>query len=120
MSGLQQSVSSNFTGILIASVTLLIIHISPSHPIYAAILVGLGTSAMVFASTVKILKFTPAVVFGFASFVGTTAATGTTVMTAGLNHPTLVTMTAMLLGGAFGLLSEMGTKLLTTRPAPAE
>ena len=118
--GLRQSIASNFTGILIATVTLLIIHISPTHPIFAAVLVGLGTSAMVFASTVKILEFTPAVVFGFASFVGTTAATGSTVVDVGLTHPTLVAMVAMLLGGVFGLLSEMGTKLLTTRPAPAE
>ncbi|MGO7778403.1 DUF1097 domain-containing protein, partial [Rhizobium johnstonii] len=32
-----------------------------------------------------------------------------------MNHPTLVAMAAMLLGGAFVLLSEIGTSLLSTK-----
>jgi len=58
-------------------------------------------------------------VFGFASLVGTTAATNTTVTTAGINHPTLVAMAAMLLGGLFGLMSEFGTQLLSARQSAA-
>ncbi|MBY5516845.1 DUF1097 domain-containing protein [Rhizobium leguminosarum] len=113
--GLIKSIVSNWTGIIIATITLLIIQFAPAHPIFVAILVGLGTSAMVLASSIPILSFTPAIVFGFASFVGTTAATNTTVVTSGINHPTLVAMAAMLLGGVFGLLSEMGTNLLAAK-----
>ncbi|MDR7145058.1 DUF1097 domain-containing protein [Rhizobium sp. BE258] len=113
--GLAKSIVSNWTGIIIASITLLVIQFGPEHPIFAAILVGAGTSAMVLVSAIPILNFPPAIVFGFASFVGTTAATGTTVTTSGLNHPTLVAMAAMLLGGVFGLLSEIGTNLLAAK-----
>ncbi len=118
--GLVKSIVSNWTGIIIASITLLIIQFGPEHPIFAAILVGAGTSAMVLVSAIPILNFPPAIVFGFASLVGTTAATGTTVTTSGLNHPTMVAMAAMLLGGVFGLLSEVGTNLLAgKKPATA-
>ncbi|ASS58121.1 DUF1097 domain-containing protein (plasmid) [Rhizobium leguminosarum] len=110
--GLVKSIVSNWTGIGIASITLLIIQYGPAHPIFAAILVGAGTSAMILASAIPILNFPPAIVFGFASLVGTSAATDTTIVTSGLNHPTLVAMAAMLLGGVFGLLSEIGTQLL--------
>jgi hypothetical protein len=118
--GLVKSIVSNWTGIIIASITLLIIQFGPEHPIFAAVLVGAGTSAMVLVSAIPILNFPPAIVFGFASLVGTTAATGTTVTTSGLNHPTMVAMAAMLLGGVFGLLSEIGTNLLAgKKPATA-
>lgn len=113
--GLIKSVASNGTGIVIASLTLLIIQYGPAHPAFAAVLVGLGTSAMILVSGIPLLNFPPAIVFGFASLVGTTAATNTTVVTAGLNHPTLVAMAAMLLGGVFGLISEIGTQLLSSR-----
>ncbi|MCG5487132.1 MAG: DUF1097 family protein [Sinorhizobium meliloti] len=117
--GLIKSVASNWTGIAIASITLLIIQFGPAHPLFAAILVGAGTSAVVLASAVPILNFTPAVVFGFASIVGTPAATDTTIITSGLSHPTLVAMTAMLLGGIFGFISELGTRLLAGAKATA-
>lgn len=113
--GLAKSVVSNFTGIIIASITLLLIDFAPAHPAFAAILVGAGTSAMILVSAMPILNFPPAIVFGFASLVGTTAATGTTITTSGLNHPTLVAMAAMLLGGLFGLVSEIGTNLLAAK-----
>ncbi|EHK52356.1 putative transmembrane protein [Mesorhizobium alhagi CCNWXJ12-2] len=113
--GLIKSIVSNWTGILIATITLIIIQFGPAHPIFAAILVGLGTSAMILVSGMKILDFPPAIVFGFASLVGTTAAMNTSIITADLNHPTLVAMAAMLLGGIFGLLSEMGTALLSSK-----
>jgi hypothetical protein len=117
--GLIKSVLSNWTGIIIASLTLLIIQFGPAHPAFAALLVGLGTSAMIFVSLVSLLNFPPAIVFGFASLVGTTAATNTTVTTPGLNHPTLVAMAAMLLGGLFGLASELGTQLLSAKQSAA-
>ena len=118
--GFVKSVASNWTGIIIASISLLAIHLAPSNPIFAAIFVGLGTSAMVAVSVWPLLSFTPAVVFGFASFVGTGAATDTTIATSGIAHPTLVAMAAMLLGACFGYVSELGTQLLTQKkPAAA-
>lgn len=113
--GFVKSIASNYTGIIIASITLLIIEVGPAAPVFAAILVGLGTSAMIFASSTKLLDFPPAIVFGFASLVGTTAATQTTITgTVGLTHPTLVAMVTMLLGAAFGFASEIGTQLLSS------
>lgn len=112
--GFIKSVASNWTGIIIASITLLIIEIGPSSPVFPAILVGLGTSAMIFASAKKLLDFPPAIVFGFASLVGTTGATQTTITGTGdLTHPTLVAMLAMLIGASFGFVSELGTKALS-------
>lgn len=119
--GFIKSIASNFTGIIIASVTLVIIEVGPSAPVFGAILVGLGTSAMVFASGMKLLDFPPAIVFGFASLVGTTAATQTTITggEAGM-HPTVVAMIAMVIGAAFGFASEIGTKALSAKePAQA-
>ncbi|WP_434730372.1 DUF1097 domain-containing protein [Rhizobium binae] len=117
--GLIKSLTSNWAGVAIASITLLIVEFGPAHPLFAAILVGAGTSVMVLASAVPILNFTPAVVFGFASLVGTSAATDTTIVTSGLSHPTLVTMAAMLLGAIFGFVSELGTRLLAHPKAMA-
>jgi hypothetical protein len=118
--GFVKSVASNFTGIIIATISLFAIHIAPASPVFAAIFVGLGTSAMVAVSVWPLLSFTPAVVFGFASFVGTTAATGTNVATSGITHPTLVAMAAMLLGACFGYVSELGSQLLAQKkPATA-
>jgi hypothetical protein len=115
--GLIKSVASNWVGIVIASITLMIIQYGPSRPIFAAMLVGLGTAAMILVSGMTSLNFPPAIVFGFAALVGTTAATNTTVTTAGINHPTLVAMAAMLLGGLFGFASEFGTQLLSAKKA---
>ncbi|WP_407158238.1 DUF1097 domain-containing protein [Bradyrhizobium sp. STM 3557] len=117
--GLIKSLVSNWTGIVIASIALLIIQFGPTHPAFAAVLVGLGTSAMILISAVPLLNFPPAIVFGFASLVGTTAATNTTVTMSGMNHPTLVAMAAMLVGGLFGLASQFGTQLLSARKPTA-
>lgn len=113
--GLMKSVVSNWTGIIIASLTLLAIQYGPVDPLTAAICVGLGTSAMIAVGVLPILNFPPAIVFGFASLVGTSAATGTTIVTSGITHPTLVAMAAMLLGGLFGFVSELGTQMLTSK-----
>ncbi|ODR92336.1 DUF1097 domain-containing protein [Sinorhizobium alkalisoli] len=117
--GLIKSLASNWAGVTIASITLLIVEFGPAHPLFAAILVGAETSLVVLTSAVPILNFTPAVVFGFASLVGTSAATDTTIVTSGLSHSTLVTMAAMLLGAIFGFVSEFGTRLLAGPKAMA-
>jgi len=117
--GFVKSVASNWTGIAIATLALLAIEFGSAHPLWAAICVGVGTSAMILVSARPLLNFPPAIVFGFASLVGTTAATGKGVLTAGISHPTLVAAAAMLLGAAFGFLSELGVTLLTSKTKAA-
>lgn len=106
-SGLIQSVTSNLTGITIASFTLLSISTLGENPVVAAICVGVGSAAMVQASKIPLLTAIPAIVWGFASTVGTTIATGKPITTAGLENPGLVAAAAMILGGVFGYLSEV-------------
>ena len=118
--GFVKSLARNFTGIVIASLSLIVIEIAPAHPVIAAISVGVGTSAMVWASSIPLLSFPPAIVFGFASLVATSVATGKPVLTADLSQPTIVAAAAMLLGAAFGYASEIGTKMLASKkPAAA-
>jgi hypothetical protein len=79
---------------------------------------------MVQASKVPLLSAIPAIVWGFASTVGTTIATGKSITTLGLENPGLVAAAAMVLGGCFGLLSELwgealckGSSHATEKPA---
>jgi hypothetical protein len=119
-SGLKQSIASNLTGIAIASLTLLSISALGSNPVIVAICVGIGSAAMVQASKVLLLRAIPAIVWGFASTVGTTIATGKAITTPGLENPALVAATAMILGGIFGYLSEMwGDAMTTSTETPA-
>jgi hypothetical protein len=106
-SGLKQSIASNLTGIAIASLTLLSISALSGNPIVVAICVGIGSAAMVQASKIPLLAAIPAIVWGFASTVGTTIATGKPITTLGIDNPALVAAAAMILGGVFGYLSEV-------------
>jgi hypothetical protein len=62
---------------------------------------------MVQASKLPLLSAIPAIVWGFASTVGTTVATGKPITTIGLANPAIVAGVAMVLGGVFGYLSEI-------------
>ena len=106
-SGLKQSIASNLTGVVISSLTLLFIGLFGSHPIVAAVCVGAGSAAMVQVSKLPLLSAIPAIVWGFASTVGTTVATGKPITSVGLDNPAIVAGTAMVLGGIFGYLSEI-------------
>lgn len=117
--GFVKSICSNFTGIAIATCSLVAIELAPADPIYAAISVGIGTSAMVLVGAVGLLSFTPAIVFGFASTVGTMIATDKTILTGDITQPSLVAACAMLLGCSFGWLSEKGTQILAGKRAGA-
>jgi hypothetical protein len=112
-SGLKQSIASNLTGIAIASLTLLTIAGLNANPFVTAICVGVGSAAMVQASKVPLLRAIPAIVWGFASTVGTTVATNKPIATAGLENPALVAAAAMILGGLFGYLSEVWGDAMT-------
>jgi len=112
-SGLKQSIASNLTGIAIASLTLLAISAVNANPLLSAICVGSGSAAMVQASKIPLLTAIPAIVWGFASTVGTTIATGKPITTTGLANPAVVAAAAMILGGVFGYLSEVWGDAMT-------
>jgi hypothetical protein len=117
--GLVQSIACNLTGVVIGSSTLLAIAIAPSSPWIAAVCVGIGSAAMVQASKVELLAPTPAIVWGFASSVGTTVATGVPITTLGLNHPGLVAAASMIVGALFGYASEVWGNAMEIAPQPA-
>jgi hypothetical protein len=112
-SGLKQSIASNLMGVFLASLTLLSISLSNANTFLTAILVGVGSAAMVQASKIPLLGAIPAIVWGFASTVGTTIATDKAITTSGLENPALVAATAMILGGLFGYVSEFWGDAMT-------
>jgi uncharacterized protein DUF1097 len=113
--GFVQSVASNLTGLAISSLTLLAIASSGESPLAAAVLVGIGSAAMVLVSSIGLLRVLPAIVWGFASTVGTTAATGKPITTAGIDNPALVAATALVVGAIFGFISEWLGDALTAK-----
>lgn len=114
--GLLQSVASNLTGIAIASLCILVTEQAGFGVWMAGVVVGLGSALMVAVSRVPILAAIPAIVWGFASTVGTSAVTGRPLLyTDSIGHPVLIVVTAMLLGGLFGLASEVLANVMTTR-----
>ncbi|MGW1563005.1 DUF1097 domain-containing protein [Streptomyces sp. NPDC002144] len=115
--GMLRSIASNLTGIVIASSTLLVIHGLGGGTAVAAVAVGVGSAAMVQASKIPLLSKIPAIVWGFASTVGTVSATGHGITTASLNNPALVAALAMVLGAVFGIASEYWGAAMTTRRA---
>ncbi|MBS1696210.1 MAG: DUF1097 domain-containing protein [Actinobacteria bacterium] len=105
--GLVKSVACNWTGIAIATCTLLAVT-ATSSAIWVAVAVGVGSFAMVQVSRIPLISTTPAIVFGFAMTVGTIAATGNGITTGGVSNPALIAATTALVGAGFGLVSEWG------------
>ncbi|HTJ25981.1 MAG TPA: DUF1097 domain-containing protein [Candidatus Limnocylindria bacterium] len=116
-SGWVRSVASNLTGIVIASLSLLAIAVLKGDAIIAALSVGLGSAAMVQASKLPLLTAIPAIVWGFASTVGTSIATGHPITEVSLHNPALVAAVAMILGASFGYASEAWGDALCRRSA---
>lgn len=116
--GLLKSVVSNWVGIAIASVSLLCIGGFGGSALAAAICVGLGSAGMILMTRVRLTSFPPAIVFGFASTVGTVAATGHPIATSGLHQPSLVAAATMLVGALFGYVSEILADALATKAEP--
>lgn len=108
-----KSLAANLTGLLISSLTLLAIATTNKSDIAIAICVGIGSAAMVQASKIKLLDVLPAIVWGFASTVGTTVATGKAITTSGLSNPAVVAAPALVTGAVFGLVSELAGNALT-------
>lgn len=115
--GMVRSIASNLAGIVIASLTLLAIHALGGGTAVAAVAVGVGSAAMVQASKIGLLSRIPAIVWGFASTVGTVAATGHDITTASIDNPALVATLAMVLGAVFGIASEYWGAVMTTHKA---
>ncbi|MGW7646292.1 DUF1097 domain-containing protein [Streptomyces bobili] len=115
--GMVKSIASNLTGIIIASLTLLAIHALHGGTVIAAIAVGVGSAVMVQASKIGLISKIPAIVWGFASTVGTVAATGNDITTASISNPALVAALSMVLGGVFGIASDLWGSAMTSRPA---
>jgi hypothetical protein len=117
--GFVKSILSNWTGIIIASASLLAISIMPGSPAFAGLCVGIGSGAMILASAHSALGFPPAIVFGFASTVGTMAATGHPITEVSIHNPGLIAAATMLVGDAFGFVSEKLSDALTSRTVVA-
>ena len=115
IAGMVQSVASNLTGILIASLTLLVIEALGGGTAVAAIAVGFGSAAMVQVSKIDILSKIPAIVWGFASTVGTVAVTGDPITTPSIANPALIAALSMVLGAVFGIASEYWGTAMTAR-----
>jgi hypothetical protein len=116
--GLKQSIACNLLGIAISSLTLLAIGAMSESTLFIAVCVGVGSAAMVQAAKIPLFAATPAVVWGFASTVGTTVATGVPMQHIGLTNPALIAATAMIIGALFGFASEAWGNAMAKAPAP--
>lgn len=116
--GFVRSIASNLTGLLISSLVLLGIATVSQAPFFIAIVVGIGSAAMVQASKIPLLSILPAIVWGFASTVGTTAVGGKPMTTLDLTNPALITAVALITGASFGYVSEHLGDALTSKPGP--
>lgn len=116
--GFVRSVASNLTGLVISSLVLVGIATVSEAPFFIAILVGVGSAAMVQAAKVPLLSILPAIVWGFASTVGTTAVGGKPMTTPGLDNPALIAAAALITGAVFGYVSERLGDALTSKPNP--
>lgn len=110
--GLVKSLACNWTGIIIATCTLLAVQATPGA-LWLSIAVGVGSLLMVQVSRLPWISATPAIVFGFATTVGTMSATGQLITTVGLSHPALVAAVTALVGAGFGVASQFGAALLS-------
>ena len=116
--GFLKSIASNLAGLVISSLTLLGIATMSNTAFGIAVLVGIGSAAMVQTSKIKLLDVLPAIVWGFASTVGTTVASGKSITTIGLGNPALVAAAALITGAVFGFASEiLGDALCYKREA---
>jgi len=113
--GLQRTLASNIAGIMIASTGLFLVGRVGGGAIVAAIIIGLASGSVVQFSRVPILSQIPAIVLGFASVVGTVAATGFPLTSASISNPILIAITSAISGAATGYISEIFASVLAGR-----
>lgn len=120
LDGAKRSFVMLVLGVASATVTMLAITALGGSTWAVAGSVVFGAGILVFITRDELLSFTPAGFFGFASVVGTLAATDT-VITAPVNvsHPVALVLGALVLGTAFGVASEWLGGVLTREPVLA-
>lgn len=118
LDGAKRSLAMNLLGVASATATMLAISALGGSTWAVAGCVVVGAGILVLISNDGMLSFTPAGFFGFASLVGTIAATKSTI-TAPVNfsHPVALVLVAILLGTVFGLTSELLGTALTSKGA---
>lgn len=110
--GLQSAIVNNAAGAVIGGLTLLAAGaaIGGSLPaaVWPAICVGIGVAAMVLLANMPMFSVIPAQVYGFASVVAYTLMkdAGGTLTAVSMENPVVVIILSMIIGAAFGYVSE--------------
>jgi hypothetical protein len=110
--GLQSAIVNNAAGAIIAGITLVVagMAIGGSMPaaVWPAICVGIGVAAMVLLANVPMFSVIPAQVYGFASVVAYTLMkdAGGSLTAVSMENPVVVIILSMIIGAAFGYVSE--------------
>ncbi len=82
----------------------------------APIAVGLGAALIVLSAHIKLLETIPASVYGFAAIAGLILLGGENMTAVGALAPTVV---SIVIGAAFGYVSEIGSEALTRKKTAA-
>jgi hypothetical protein len=110
--GLQSAIVNNAAGAVIGGLTLLAAGaaIGGSLPaaVWPAICVGIGVAAMVLLANMPMFSVIPAQVYGFASVVAYTLMkdAGGSLTAVSMENPVVVIILSMIIGAAFGYVSE--------------
>ena len=110
---LQSAILCNAAGAVIAGITLIVatkagLADKLGLPVWAAICVGIGVTAMVLLANIRLFSAIPAQVYGFASVVAYTLmkdAAGS-LTAASLENPVVIVILSMIVGAVFGYVSE--------------
>lgn len=120
LAGARSTLVMGLAGVLSATLTLLAVTALGGSAWAVAGCVVVGAGALVAIGHWSPFSFTPAGFFGFASTVGTIAATDSAVTAPfGFAHPAVLVVVAFAVGVVFGLASERASARLTAKtPTP--
>jgi len=110
--GLQSAIVNNAAGAVIGGLTLLAagaaFGASMPAAVWPAICVGIGVAAMVLLANMPMFSVIPAQVYGFASVVAYTLMkdAGGSLTAVSMENPVVVVILSMIIGAAFGYVSE--------------
>jgi uncharacterized protein DUF1097 len=110
--GLQSAIVNNAAGAVIGGLTLLAAGAafggSMPAAVWPAICVGIGVAAMVLLANMPMFSVIPAQVYGFASVVAYTLMkdAGGSLTAVSMENPVVVVILSMIIGAAFGYVSE--------------
>jgi hypothetical protein len=114
-SGFLKSLCAAAAGVVSAAFTLLVTSSVASNAWLVGLAVIFGAGVLVVLAEYDWSAYTPSAFLGFASTVAVGAATGHAIDDWSISNPALVTLSAFILGGGFGLICEMGTRVLSGR-----